>query len=384
MFLPTGRPMSSSNTEYVVVGAGLFGSTFARRMAEAGRRVLLLDRRPHLAGNCYSEQVEGIEVHRYGPHIFHTSNRQVWEFVNRFTTFNHYRHRGVVRHGERLFSFPINLTTLHQLWGVTTPAEAEERLAAVREPCGRAENLEQWIVGEVGRELYEIFVRGYTTKQWGRDPRELPASIIRRIPIRLTWNDNYFDDIYQGIPQAGYTRMFENMLDHPLIRVETNVDFLTNRREFEASEAKIVYSGKIDEYFDYRFGELEYRSLRFETESLSGDFQGASIVNYGSADVPHTRIVEHKHFAFQESDRTVITREYPQKYEQGREAYYPIRDQLNLGVYEKYRSLAKQTNVLFGGRLGSYQYFDMHQVVAQAAAAAEKELDIQSPLCRVA
>jgi UDP-galactopyranose mutase len=363
----------SRKVDYVVVGAGLFGSTFARCVADAGKQVLLLDRRPHLAGNCYSEQVEGIEVHRYGPHIFHTSNKQVWEFVNQFSEFNHYKHRGVVRYEDRLFSFPINLTTLHQLWGVTTPTEAQERLAAVREPCERPENLEQWILGQVGRELYEIFIQGYTTKQWGRDPSKLPASIIRRIPIRLTWNDNYFNDIYQGIPAAGYTRMFEKMLDHPLIRVETEVDYLTDRGEFDRLGATLVYSGKIDEYFDYRFGELEYRSLRFETESLSGDFQGASIVNYGSSKVPYTRIVEHKHFALQESDRTVITREYPQKYAQGREAFYPIRDERNTELYEKYRSLAKQTDVLFGGRLGTYQYFDMHQVVAQAMAVAKNE-----------
>ena len=363
----------SQKVDYVVVGAGLFGSTFARCAAEAGKQALLVDRRPHVAGNCYSERVEGIEVHRYGPHIFHTSNKQVWEFVNRFSEFNHYKHRGVVRHGERLFSFPINLTTLHQLWGVTTPAEAEARLAAEREPCERPENLERWIVGQVGRELYEIFVRGYTAKQWGRDPAELPASIIRRIPIRLTWNDSYFNDIYQGIPTAGYTKLFENMLDHPRIRLETNVDFLENRREFERLGATLVYSGKIDEYFDYRFGELEYRSLRFETECISGDFQGASIINHGSAEVPFTRIVEHKHFAMQESDRTVITREYPQQYTRGREAFYPIRDERNTQTYEQYRRLSKQSEVLFGGRLGTYQYFDMHQVVAQAMAVAANE-----------
>lgn len=369
----------SSNIDYVVVGAGLFGSVFARCAAEAGTRVLVVDRRPHIAGNCYSEQLQGIEVHRYGPHIFHTNNRGVWEFVNRFTEFNHYRHRGVVRHGKRLFSFPINLTTLHQLWGVTTPAEARARLDAVREPCEHPDNLEQWIVGQVGRELYELFVRGYTSKQWGRDPAQLPASIIRRIPIRLTWNDKYFEDPYQGIPRHGYTQMFENMLDNSRIRTETNVDFFSHRREL-TSLGQLVYSGKIDEFFDYRLGQLEYRSLRFETESLAGDFQGASIVNYGDVQTPFTRIVEHKHFAFQECTATVITREYPQKYEPGCEAFYPLQDEENTLRYEQYRQLASRSDVIFGGRLGSYQYYDMHQVIAQAMSLAKEQLRTRSDL----
>jgi UDP-galactopyranose mutase len=359
--------------DYVVVGAGMFGSVFARCAADAGRRVLLVDRRPHIAGNCYSEAVDGIEVHRYGPHIFHTRDAGVWAFVNRFTEFNHYRHRGLVRNGERLLSFPINLATLHQVWGVTTPEEATARLEAAREPAD-GDNLESWIVSQVGRELYELFIRGYTAKQWGRDPRDLPASIIKRIPIRLTWDDNYFDDAYQGIPAGGYTRMFQNMLDHENIRVETEVDFFEHRRELEQAAPSLVYSGKIDEFFDYRFGELDYRSLRFQTEQKAGDFQGASIVNYTSADVPYTRIVEHKHFALQQSDRTVITYEFPQKYERGREPFYPIRDWRNTNVYERYRQLAQTGRAIFGGRLGSYQYFDMHQVVGQAIATAKREL----------
>lgn len=360
--------------DYLVVGAGLFGSVFARSVADVGNTVLLIDRRPHLGGNCYSEQVDGIEVHRYGPHIFHTSNHEVWQFVNRFAKFNQYRHRGIVRNGDKLFSFPINLTTLHRLWGVTTPKQAEVRLTQVRKPCDDPQNLEQWIIGQIGRELYEIFIRGYTTKQWGRDPSELPASIIRRIPIRLTWNDDYFDDTYQGIPKDGYTRMFENMLDHPNIQTAVNVDFFENQSELIASCDQVVYSGKIDEYFDYRFGELDYRSLRFESERIAGDYQGAAIVNYSSAEIPYTRIVEHKHFTRQRSETTVITREYPQEYNCGREAYYPIRDRRNKAIYERYRELAATSGILFGGRLGSYQYYDMHQVIAQALAIATKEL----------
>ncbi len=369
---------------YLVVGAGLFGSVFARCMADAGKMVLLVDRRRHIGGNCYSEKIQGIEVHKYGPHIFHTNNPEVWAFVNRFAQFNHYRHRGVVRANDRLFSFPINLMTLYQLWGITSPGEARQCLDQLCEPCEQVQNLEQWIVSQIGRELYKIFIRGYTTKQWGRDPAQLPASIIRRIPIRLTWNDNYFDDAYQGIPTHGYTAMFKNMLDHPNIRVETNVDFFEHRHELVSQAGQVVYSGKIDEYFDYRFGELEYRSLRFETECLHGDYQGTSVVNYSSAKVPYTRIIEHKHFALQQSDATVITREYPQDYTTGGEAFYPIRDERNNEVYEQYRRLASQSGVLFGGRLGSYQYYDMHQVIAQALSVASQQLSEDTTMRRVA
>jgi UDP-galactopyranose mutase len=363
--------------DYVIVGAGLFGSVFGRRMADAGHSVLVVDRRPHIGGNCFSERVAGVDVHRYGPHIFHTNNERVWQFVNRFARFNHYRHRGVVRSGDRLFSFPINLLTLQQLWGVATPAEAERRLAAEREPIDRPQNLEEWALSQVGRELYETFVRGYTMKQWGRDPRELPAAILRRIPIRLTWDDRYFDDAYEGIPVDGYTRLFENLLDHPLIRIQTDVDFFGNRAELRSTADRLVYSCKIDEFFDYHFGPLEYRSLRFETEQLAGDFQGAAIVNYADADRPFTRIVEHKHFALKTSPQTVITREYPQTYSLGGEAFYPVGDDANNALYERYRALAsaEAPHVVFGGRLGSYRYYDMHQVIAQALHEADREIE---------
>lgn len=370
--------------DYVIVGAGMFGSVFARRAAEAGRNVLVIDRRPHIAGNCFSEPVSGIEVHRYGPHIFHTNSPRVWAFLNRFTEFNSYRHRGLVRYDERLFSFPINLCTLHQLWGVKTPAEAQAKLDSLRIPSDSADNVRDWVISQVGEELYDIFVRGYTTKQWGRDPAELPAAIVRRIPIRWTWNDFYFDDAYQGIPIGGYTRMFENMLDHDLIRVETDVDFFEYRKELEATAALTVYTGKIDEYFNYRFGELEYRSLRFETKELRGDFQGAAIVNYGAVDVPYTRVVEHKHFALQSCEPTVITYEYPQKYAAGGEAYYPVRDDRNAALYERYRKLSDAAPVLFGGRLGTYQYYDMHQVAGQALAMADRLFEAQSDVRRAA
>jgi UDP-galactopyranose mutase len=362
--------------DYVIVGAGLFGSIFARRVAEAGGTALVVERRPHIGGNCYTESLDGIEVHRYGPHIFHTDSSRVWEFVTRFTRMNHYRHRGLVRHGERLLSFPINLCTLHQLWGVRSPAEAEAKLAEVRVPCDKPRNLEEWILAQVGRELYETFIRGYTQKQWGRDPAELPAAIIRRLPIRLTWDDSYFGDRYQGIPEQGYTRLFENLLDHPRIRVQTSVDFLAERRELSPAGRRLVYSGPIDQFFDYRYGPLEYRSLRFDVQRRNDVFQGAAVVNYTAPEVPFTRIIEHKHFALQTSDATVLTYEYPQAYTPGGEAFYPIRDTKNAALYDRYRLLAahEAPHVIFGGRLGSFQYYDMHQVIGEALAAADSEL----------
>jgi UDP-galactopyranose mutase len=333
--------------DYVIVGAGLFGVTFARNVAEQGHTVVLIDKRSHIGGNCFTEDRGGIHVHVYGPHIFHTDDPDIWEFVQRFAKFNHYRHRGCVHYKGRIFSFPINLHTLHQLWGVTTPADAERKLAEVRIPCANPRNLEQWILSQVGRELYEIFIHGYTSKQWNCDPKELPSSIIRRIPIRLTYDDRYFNDRFQGIPIGGYTAMIMNMLDHPHIRFET-------------------------EFFDYRYGRLEYRSLRFEQEEHVGDYQGVSIANYTDPAVPYTRITEHKHFEFGNQSHTVITREFPEQYDETKTPYYPIRDEANSKVYDRYRMLAQTSNVIFGGRLGTYQYFDMHQVIAQALVASNK------------
>lgn len=369
--------------DYLIVGAGMYGSVFARTVAEAGRRALVVDRRPHIAGNCFSEPVDGVEVHRYGPHIFHTRDAQVWAFVNRFAEFNRYRHRGVVRQGNQLYSFPINLATLQQVWGVTTPLEARRRLETVQEPSS-CDSFETWIVGEVGRELYERFFQGYTTKLWGRDPSELPASAIKRPLVRLTWDDSFFEDEYQGIPVDGYARLFENMLDHKNIEIQTGVDFFANRKELEAAAKAVVYSGKIDEFFDYRFGELEYRSLRFQTTRATGDFQGAAVVNYADVNVPYTRVIEHKHFAMRESERTVVTYEYPQAYQQGREASYPVRDWRSVQTYQRYRRLADESSTIIGGRLGSYRYFDMDQTIVQSLAAAERELGMTLPIAKAA
>lgn len=362
--------------DYAIVGCGMFGSVFARAVADHGKRVLVVDQRNHIGGNCYTEERHGVHVHKYGAHIFHTNDADVWQFVTRFAQFNHYRHRLAVNHCGKLYSFPINLMTLSQVWGVTTPGEAAAKLASVGgpKPSEAEANLETWIVSQIGRELYEIFVRGYTTKQWGRDPRELPASIIRRIPIRLTYNDCYFDDLYQGIPIGGYTRLFENMLDHPNIRYETGVNYFDHAAELKRSAERIVYTGKIDEFFDYRYGRLEYRSLRFEERVVDGDFQGASVVNYTSADVPYTRILEHQHFDPKSSGPSVVTYEYPQAYDETKTPYYPIRDEANTQLYEQYRRDGQAAEVLFGGRLGTYQYYDMHQVAAQALTLARKEL----------
>jgi UDP-galactopyranose mutase len=351
----------------------MFGAVFARRAAECGKRVLVIDKREHVAGNCYTERIAGIAVHRYGPHIFHTENARVWSFVNRFARFNNYAHHGRVHYRGQTYSFPINLMTLSQVWGVHTPAEAERKLREVRVPCARPRNLRDWILSQVGEELYEIFVRGYTTKQWGHDPSELPPSIIRRIPIRQTYDDRYFADRFQGIPIGGYTGLFENMLDHDAIDVRLGVDFFEHAPELEDAVARTVYTGKIDEYFDYRFGELEYRSLRFENELLQGDFQGAAVMNYTEGAVPFTRITEHKHFEFQTSSRTVITREYPAPCDRCQVPYYPIRNAANSALYERYRAEAHRLGLLLGGRLATYQYYDMHQVVAQALALADKE-----------
>jgi UDP-galactopyranose mutase len=345
--------------DYVIVGCGMFGTVFARVMAEQGRRVMLIDKRAHIGGNCYSESIEGINVHRYGPHIFHTSNERVWQFVNRFAKFNHFRLRTPVNFRGRLYSFPINLMTLHQLWGVTSPDDAERKLAAERVPCENPRNLEEWILSQVGSEIYETFIRGYTTKLWGRDPKELPAAIIRRLPIRRTYNDRYFDDPF----------------------FETGVDFFENRERVGGQAPTLVYTGKIDEFFDYRFDRLEYRSLRFENQICDGDFQGSAIVNYTAAEVPYTRITEHKHFEFLDSPRSVITFEYPDKYDEAKIPYYPVRDAQNTARYEQYRELAQSENIIFGGRLGTYMYYDMHQVVAQAIAMAEKELEGRSLAC---
>ena len=349
--------------DFLIVGSGLFGSTFAQQATENGYKCLIIDKRSHNAGNAYSEDVDGINVHKYGPHIFHTSDDRIWSYVNRFAKFNNFVNRPKINYKGELYSFPINLFTLYQLFGVKTPEEASELLERVKIHSDSPKNLEEWILSQVGEEIYKKFIYGYTKKQWGRDPKELPSSIIRRLPIRLTFDDNYFNDTYQGIPIGGYTRMIEKMQEG--VDVMLGVDFFENKEKFESEAKTIIFTGAIDEFFDYQYGPLEYRSLRFETERLdTPDYQGNALVNYTEEEIPYTRICEHKHFEFTKSDFTIITREYPDAWEPGKERYYPVNNPENNLRYVEYQKLANEMfpRYIFGGRLAEYKYYDMHQV----------------------
>jgi UDP-galactopyranose mutase len=359
--------MENKKYDFLIVGSGLFGSTFAQKANEAGYKCLIIDKRNHNAGNAYTENVNGINVHKYGPHIFHTSDEKIWNYVNRFAKFNHYVNRPKVNYKGDLYSFPINLFTLYQLFGVRTPEEASRVLEEVKIHSNTPKNLEEWILSQVGEEIYQKFIYGYTKKQWGREPKELPSSIIRRLPIRLTFDDNYFNDIYQGIPIGGYTKMIENMQEG--IEVRLGVDFFESKEEFEKIPKTIIFTGAIDEFFEYQHGPLEYRSLRFETEELRiPDYQGNAIVNYTDGEVPYTRICEHKHFEFGKGDSTIITREYPDSWEPGKERYYPVNNSENNSRYSEYKKLAEEVfpKYVFGGRLAEYKYYDMHQVIGSA------------------
>lgn len=360
--------------DYLIVGSGLFGSVFAREAADKGKKCLVIEERLHIGGNCYTEQKDGINVHVYGPHIFHTDDKKVWDYVNRFSEFHAYKHSPRVRYQDKIYSFPINLLTLHQIWGVNTPQEAIDKIKTVAVPIKSPKNLEEWVLSQVGEEIYNIFIKGYTTKQWGRDPKDLPVSIIKRIPIRLTFDDNYFFDRYQGIPVGGYTQMIQNILEG--IEVKTGIDYFSNKEYYDSIAEKVVFTGKIDRFFDYKFGDLEYRSLDFQTEKLEvSDHQGCSIVNYTEREVPHTRITEHKHFENSKSEVTWITKEYPKEYLRGNVPYYPINDEKNNQIYSKYRKESETlNNFIFGGRLAEYKYYDMHQVIASALSKAKKEL----------
>ncbi len=361
--------------DYLVVGAGLFGSIFAHEAGKKGKKVLVVDRRPHVGGNIYTREVAGIQVHEYGAHIFHTSDEEVWNYINRFAVFNRYTNAPVARYGKELYNLPFNMNTFHAMWGVLTPEEARARIAAQIEEAGIGEpkNLEEQAISLVGRDIYEKLVKGYTEKQWGRRATELPAFIIRRLPVRFVYDNNYFNDIYQGIPVGGYTQIIEKMLDTDGVEVRLNTDFLQERESLSEMADRIVYTGMIDAYYEYCYGELEYRSLRFETEILETEnYQGNAVVNYTEYEVPYTRIIEHKHFEFQcqngeSNPRTVITKEYPHVWNHGDEPYYPMNDEKNNSMYEKYRAKAAgEEKVIFGGRLGLYRYFDMHQVVRAA------------------
>ena len=355
------------NYDYLVVGAGLYGSILAYRAHQAGKSVVVIDKRPHVGGNLYCEEIEGIQVHKYGPHIFHTSNKKVWDFVNSLVPFNHFRYCPLAYYKGNLYHLPFNMNTFYELWGTKTPDEAKAMIDRQRsEIKGEPQNLEEQAISLVGREVYEKLIKCYTEKQWGRDCRELPPFIIKRLPVRYCYNNNYFNDCYQGIPIGGYNKIFDALLDG--IEVRTSCNFFDNRAEYEGLADKIIYCGPIDEYFDFKYGNLEYRSLRFEEEVLDKDsFQGNITVNYTDHDHPYTRIVEHKYFEFGSQPKTVITKEYSQEWKPGMEPYYPVNDERNSAVYEKYKAEAdKLENVMFCGRLAEYKYYDMHMIVELA------------------
>lgn len=362
--------------DYLIVGAGLFGSVFAREAAARGKKCLVVDKRAHIAGNIYTENVEGINVHRYGAHIFHTSDKAVWEYVNRFAEFNNYVNCPVARYKNELYNMPFNMNTFSKMWGVVTPAEAKAEIERQRAEAavGEPKNLEEQALSLVGRDIYEKLVKGYTEKQWGRRATELPAFIIKRLPVRFVYDNNYFNDRYQGIPIGGYTAICEKMLADAEVRLGT--DYFADKKALDALADRVLFTGMIDEYFGYRFGELEYRSLRFETETLDCDnWQGNAVVNYTEYEVPYTRIIEHKHFEFGGGDKTVVTREYPAAWKKGDEPYYPVNNERNDALYAKYKALADaEGKVIFGGRLGMYKYFDMDDTIAAALALAAGEL----------
>ena len=351
--------------DYLIVGSGLFGATFARVATDAGKSCLVIDRREHIAGNCYTYDDGGIHIHRYGPHIFHTSNKVVWDFVNRFAEFNNFILSPKAYSGEKLYSLPFNMNTFNEIWGIKKPYSAKTIIDQQRFK-GKPTNLEEQALSLVGKDVYEKLIKYYTEKQWGRSATELPAFIIRRLPLRFTYDNNYFNDRYQGIPIGGYTKMFEKMLDG--IEVRTNTDYLKSREYFDSLANKVVFTGPIDEYFNYQLGELDYRSLRFEEERLDEEnYQGTAIINYCDSSKDYTRIVEHKHFDKVLCNHTVITKEYPQKYNRGLTPYYPINDKTNQSLYNQYKEKSKSlTNILFGGRLAEYKYMDMHVVIESA------------------
>ena len=362
--------------DYLVVGAGLYGAVFAHEAKEKGKSVLVIDKRDHIAGNVYTEEIEGINVHKYGAHIFHTNNKKVWEYITKFAEFNRFTNSPVANYKGELYSLPFNMYTFNKMWDVVTPQEAAAKIEEQRKAAGITEpkNLEEQAISLVGTDIYEKLVKGYTEKQWGRPCNELPAFIIKRLPVRLTFDNNYFNALYQGIPMGGYTKMVENLLDG--IEVRLGEDYLEKKAEYDALAEKVVYTGAIDAYFDYRLGALEYRSVRFENEVLDmPNFQGNAAVNYTDAETPWTRIIEHKWFEFGDQPKTVISREYSSEWKAGDEPYYPVNDEKNGKLYAEYKKLAEAENkVIFGGRLGEYKYYDMDAVIASALEMCEKEL----------
>ena len=361
--------------DFLIIGSGLFGTTMAYLLRQKGYKCLVIDKRPHIGGNVYTESVNGINVHKYGAHIFYTSNKRVWDFVNSFVEFNRYTNSPVANYRGKLYNLPFNMNTFYQMWGVTTPEQAatmidrQRKEANISHPC----NLEEQAISLVGKDIYYTLIKDYTEKQWGRKATELPAFIIKRLPVRFTFDNNYFNDKYQGIPEGGYTRMIGRMLEG--VEVRLNTDYFGNREFFDSMADRVIYTGEIDRFFDYRFGHLEYRTVSFEMELLESlsNYQGNAVVNYTDADTPYTRIIEHKHFEFGQQPDTVISREYSKEWRPGDEPYYPVNDDRNSELYARYKALADvQEKVIFGGRLAEYKYYDMHQVIASALELVEK------------
>lgn len=354
--------------DYLIVGAGLFGATFAQKAKEKGKTCLVIDKREHLAGNLYTNEIEGIQVHQYGAHIFHTSNKEVWDYINEFATFNNYINSPVANYNGELYNLPFNMNTFHQMWGVVTPQEAQDKIKEQKAFMEGKEpqNLEEQAISLVGTDIYEKLIKDYTQKQWGRPCNELPEFIIKRLPVRFTYDNNYFNDIYQGIPIGGYTNIIENMLEG--IEVKLNVDYLENKEELEKLANEVIYTGPIDEYYDYCYGPLEYRSVRFETETLDKEnYQGVAVMNFTDSKTPYTRIIEHKHFETTNSEKTVISKEYSAEWKPGVEPYYPVNDDKNSKVYEQYKNKAmEEKQITFCGRLGEYRYYDMDKVIQSA------------------
>ncbi|MGB5119028.1 MAG: UDP-galactopyranose mutase [Providencia rettgeri] len=353
--------------DYLIVGAGLFGSVCAKELTAKGKRVLVIDKRTHIGGNIYTEDNDGIQVHKYGAHIFHTNDKDIWDYVNSLVEFNRFTNSPLANYEGNLYNLPFNMNTFYQLWGTKTPQEAKDKiLEQTKELNGKSpENLEEQAISLVGRDIYEKLIKGYTEKQWGRDCKDLPSFIIRRLPVRYTYDNNYFSDKYQGVPIGGYTKLIEKMLAG--VEVRLNIDFLAQKDELIELADNVIYTGPIDEYFDNRLGKLEYRSLEFKTRVLQQDnFQGNAVVNYTERDIPFTRIIEHKHFDLVDTKHTVITEEYPSEWKAGDEPYYPINDDKNMLLFKQYRELTKSENVIFGGRLAEYKYYDMHQVIRSA------------------
>jgi len=359
--------------DYLIVGSGLFGSVFAHEAKKRGKKSLIIDKRDHTGGNIYNESVEGINVHKYGAHIFHTNDKRIWDYVNSFVEFNRYTNTPVAEYEDVLYNLPFNMNTFYQLWKVKTPEEAKAKIAEQIKDLNITDpqNLEEQALSLVGTDIYEKLIKGYTEKQWGRDCKDLPAFIIKRLPVRFTYDNNYFNDTYQGIPNGGYNKLTDGLLEG--IEVRLNENYFDNKEYYNSLAPQIVFTGKIDQYYDYQFGKLQYRSLKFEQQTLDMEnYQGSALVNYTEREVPFTRIIEHKHFEFGTQPKTVITHEFPAEWDEGKEPFYPINDQLNNDTYKKYKELAdKENNVIFGGRLAEYRYYDMHQIIGSALKKVE-------------